>query len=543
MNTLRELCSDFQYELISGDPDTEVSDIVYNSKNLKPDTVFVCMEGARFDPHTLVPEAFQKGCRAFVVSKLTSDMEKLKESSTIILCKDTRSALSHMSRVFFGYPERRLRLIGITGTKGKTTAAFMIKAILEAAGHKTGMIGTVGCMIGDKLYPTVNTTPESYEIQAFLRRMADEGCSYAVMECSSQGFKLRRLSGVRFSAGVFLNISPDHIGPNEHESFEEYLYCKSRLAGASDMFFYNAFSEHIDELLELVLKDKAEKELRSFGVMGGGLGEALEGCDISSEALASGTAPDNSVKTSPSGTNELKPYYIASEAGYVSEEGFNGVGFRFSFEDKSYDIRLSMPGIFNVEDALCALSVCSYFGIDMKKADEALSHINVSGRTETVYDDGNISIMVDYAHNEVSMKNLILTLRNFSPKRIVTVFGCGGDRSKERRIGMGREAALMSDFTVMTSDNPRTEAPEAIIDDIEEAYLSAGGSKDAYVRICDRREAIEYAMRHAKKGDLIAVIGKGHEQYQEINGVRTHFSDQEEIRRIGEVLKDEAEGR
>lgn len=529
MPRLSELCSDFKYELISGDLDAEISDVVYDSRKLKEGAIFVCMEGARFDPHKLIPEAFEKGCRAFVVSKQTPDVEKLKEKAVFILCNDTRSALSYMSRAFFRYPERELRLIGITGTKGKTTAAFMIKAILEEAGEKVGMIGTVGCMIGRDLYPTVNTTPESYEIHRLLRCMADAGCGYAVMECSSQGFKLRRLSGICFDAGVFLNISPDHIGPGEHKDFEEYLWCKSRLIGASKLFLYNAAAEHIDELFDLAGDQKNGQGVRSFRLLSEEAGYA-PGQDSSEGQGQAGPGTDGPVE---------EYYYTAKGLHYISEGDFRGMGFIFSCPGGSFPMRLSMPGIFNAEDALAAVALCDVFGIDMGAANRALSEVRVSGRIETVYKDEDISVIVDYAHNEYSMRNLILTLRNFKPKRIVTVFGCGGDRSKDRRTGMGREAALLCDFTVMTSDNPRTEPPEAIIDDIEEAYLKAGGKRDRYIRICDRREAIRYAMEHAKPGDLIAVIGKGHEMYQEVNGVRSHFSDQEEIRKAGRELKHE----
>ena len=493
MHKLRELCADLQYELISGDLDTEISDIVYDSRKIRPGTAFVCMEGSRFDPHKLIPEAFEKGCRVFVISKLTEDVKRLSSEAAFIRCEDTRAALSLMSQTYFDHPARKLRLIGITGTKGKTTTAYMIKAILEASGRKTGLIGTVGCEIGRDFYPTRNTTPESYELQKYFAMMAEQGCTHAVMECSSQGFKLRRVEGLRFDAGIFLNISPDHIGPGEHRDFDEYLWCKSRLLRASDICFYNRDSEHLPELFEMAELSPKDRRFRSFGI---------DGDDAD---------------------------YRASDIGYVSEEDFIGLSFRLLGYGMSEELRLSMPGKYNVINALAAASVCSYLGVDISDIRSALSRINISGRTEEVYRDKIMRVIVDYAHNEESMRSLILTLRNFRPGRIVVVFGCGGDRSVERRIGMGREAVRHADFTVMTTDNPRTEDPVSIIDDIEKAYLEAGGRKDRYVRLTDRREAIRYAMENALPGDLIAVIGKGHEQYQEINGVRTHFSDQEEI--------------
>ena len=511
MAKLKELLCGLEYELISGDLSAEISDIVYDSRKTGPEMLFVCMKGSRADSHAYIPEAFERGCRAFAVSEKEAVPEELMGAAAFIYCEDTRAALSLMSQAFFGYPARRLSLIGITGTKGKTTTAYMVKSILEHAGFKTGIIGTVGCEIGDEKYPTTNTTPESYEIQKLLYTMAEKGCTHAVMECSSQGFKMRRLAGLRFDIGAFLNISPDHIGPDEHEDFEEYLSCKAMLFPASDKLIYNACAEHIDDLFRACGMEKSEERAISFGIC-----RDKEALDISGD----------------------EPCYRASELSYIYEDNFSGMGFLLSGPGFRKYMRLSLPGEHNVSNALCAAAICHELSVSEDVIGEALTLIRVNGRLETVYSGGGIKVLIDYAHNEESMQSLIRTLRNYDPGRIVVVFGCGGNRSVERRTGMGHVAAEHADFTVMTSDNPRREEPEAIIDDIENAYLKAGGRKDAYVRICDRREAIAFAMKNAKEGDLIAVIGKGHEEYQEINGVRHHFSDREEIEKIaGELTK------
>lgn len=506
MHRLSELIEDTGYELLCGDISCEIKDIIYDSRKAAPDTVFVCMKGSRIDPHSFIPEVYEKGCRAFVISEPSLVPEELKDSgAAFVLCRDTRRALSLMSQVFFDHPAERLRLIGLTGTKGKTTTAYMIKSILEHAGHRTGIIGTVGCGIGEETFPTANTTPESYELQRFLSMMVEAGCSHAVMECSSQGFKMGRLHGLRFDAGAFLNISPDHIGPTEHADFEEYLSCKAELAPASEHFYYNAFADHIDELFSIAGMDPKSQSVSSFGLL-------------------------------PEGWDRELPDVYGFGQRLVEDGAFAGTEFSFRAPGVERSLRLSMPGDHNVENALCAAAVCLGLGVHIDTIAEALSLVRVNGRMENVYAGHGFRVLIDYAHNEESMESLLRLLRGFRPGRLVVVFGCGGDRSRERRTGMGHVAAHMADLTVMTSDNPRTEPPEAIIDDIEQAYREAGGSPDACVRISDRREAIAWAMKNARSGDLIAVIGKGHEEYQEINGRRTHFSDREEIERIGREI-------
>ncbi|MGI6080395.1 MAG: UDP-N-acetylmuramoyl-L-alanyl-D-glutamate--2,6-diaminopimelate ligase [Candidatus Avilachnospira sp.] len=497
MDRLADWLKGLDYELITGDIDIEVKDVIYDSRKAEKDTVFVCMTGTKTDSHDFIREVYEKGCRAFVVEKdadkllLPKDENgKTRTDFSLISVGNARQALALMSAARFGHPTEKLCCIGVTGTKGKTTTSFMIKSILEHCGKKTGLIGTNGCYIGTEHFETRNTTPESYELSEYFHEMVEKGCEYMVMECSSQGFKMHRTDGIKFDYGIFLNISPDHIGPLEHADFDEYLSCKMKLFSQCETGIINADDSHAGEIAE------AYPGLLTYSIRD-------------------------------------KADFYAENIHYTAGSAFMGVEFdvRGRFED---EVKLSIPGEFNVSNALAAISVCSLLGLPKEEINEALLKIHVDGRMETVYKSDKFQVIVDYAHNEVSMESLLETLRSYKPERLVVVFGCGGNRSKDRRTGMGKAAAEFADYSVFTSDNSRFERPEDIIADIEEAYLYAGGSKDSYAKIPDRREAIEYVMTHALKGDIIAVIGKGHEDYQEVNGVRTHFLDREVIREIVE---------
>ncbi len=503
---IKDLCADISYSLISGTNDEDIKDLVYDSRDAREGTAFICLVGSHTDGHKYIREAFDNGCRCFVVCKDTKDVEELKDKATFICCEDSKVAFSYMSQAYFGYPARKLKLIGITGTKGKTTTSYMIASILKAAGEKVGVIGTMGCVIEGKSYVTYNTTPIAYELQYLLSEMVKAGCGYAVMECSSLGFLYKRLEGSRLATGIFLNLTPDHIGAAEHESFEEYLWSKAMIFPMSERMVYNAASEHLDEVFKEAGVDRTAENIVSF---------ALD-------------------------KDELSADYIAGELNYKTVSGQSGMSFLLSGKGISERIDLSMPGAVNVQDATAAAVTCLGLGISMDAVKEGLSKVMVKGRMETVYNENGVRVIVDYAHNEDSTANLLDTLRNYDPGRVILVFGCGGERTIDRRIGMGRQAAMYADFSVITSDNPRREDPETIIDDIEEAYLKAGGKEDSYVRITDRAEAIYHALKHAKEGDLIAVIGKGHEEYQEINGVKHHFSDKEEILKAAERISNEA---
>ena len=502
MDKLKDWLKGLEYQVLAGDPDMGVSDVVYDSRKAEPHTVFVCMAGSRIDSHDFIPEVYRKGCRAFVVEKdresLLQDQalqdllqEGTGEALTVIRVENARHALALLSAARFSHPEKKMTVIGLTGTKGKTTTAFLLKSILEHCGKRVGLIGTNGCEIAGVHYETRNTTPESYEISQRFAAMVEAGCEYAVMECSSQGFKMHRTDGIRFDIGMFLNISPDHIGPLEHADFEEYLSCKKQIFRQSEKGILNLDDHRAEEILK-----EAPCSMYTYGIQ--------------------------------------KPAQLQAEGiRYIADGSFVGV----EFDTKgllSGTWRLSLPGEFNVSNALAALMTCSLLQLPEEKVREALSRIHVDGRMEIVWKTDRFQVLVDYAHNEVSMESLLATLRSYRPKRLVVLFGCGGNRSKDRRTGMGAAAARAADYTILTADNSRFERTEDIIRDIREAYLAAGGSVAKLTEIPDRREAIRYAVSHAEPGDMIAVIGKGHETYQEAMGVRTHFSDREEILRAVE---------
>ena len=483
---LRDWLKDLDYELLQGDLDTEAEDVVYDSRKAQPGTIFVCLKGTRIDSHGFIGDVAAQGVKAFVVER---DVE-LPEGTTVVKVASSRHALAMMSAVRFGNPIRKMISVGVTGTKGKTTATHMMKAILEAAGKKVGMIGTTGAVIGDEVFPTMNTTPESYQLQEYFSKMAEAGCEYVLMEVSSQGIKMHRTDGLEFDYGVFTNITPDHIGPDEHADFEEYLYYKSRLFTMCRTGIANRDDEHF----EAIVKDRTCGKLYTYGRKEGG----------------------------------EKPDFYGSRLRFVSEPGF--VGTEFDLEEKAtgavMDLRLGLPGEFNVDNALAAASLCRAMGISEDAIREGLEHVRVNGRMEIAYSSEKCTVIIDYAHNAVSMESLLETLRAYHPKRLVCVFGSGGNRSKERRYSMGEIGGKMADLCILTADNSRYEKTEDIIADIRSHLEPTGG---AFVEIPDRREAIYYSLSHAQPGDMIAIIGKGHEDYQEINGVRTHFLDREVV--------------
>lgn len=487
---LEEWLKDLDYKLIRGTVKAEVRDVVYDSRKAGPGRVFAAMAGTRVDSHRFIPDVLKAGTRVVVTERDIEEElaqsglseEELKEV-TVLQTADGRLALALLSAARFSYPARSMVMIGVTGTKGKTTTTHMIKAILEAAGHKVGMIGTTGVVIGDEVTPTVNTTPESYQLHEAFRKMKEAGCSHVIMEVSSQGIKMHRTAGIDFDYGIFTNISPDHIGPGEHEDFEEYLYYKSRLLSMCRVGLVNRDDDHY----EMVVKDCS--------------------CRLYTYSL------------------KKEADFMASDIRYVSEPDFVGTEFLVR-GDYDLDVRLGIPGLFNVENALAAVSLCSFLGLPADRIGHGLEHIRVNGRMEIVYTSGSCTVLVDYAHNAVSMESLLSTLREYHPKRLVVVFGCGGNRSKDRRYSMGEIGGRMADLSIITADNSRYEKVEDIIADIRGSIEKTGG---AFIEIPDRREAIRYSILHARPGDMIAVIGKGHEDYQEINGVRHHFLDREVI--------------
>ena len=406
-----------------------------------------------------------------------------------MLVEDTRYALALISAAYFGYPAKKLKVIGITGTKGKTTTTFMIRSILEHAGISTGLIGTIEVIIGDKHIPAHNTTPESYEVQEYFAQMVEAGCKVVVMEVSSQGLKLHRTAGIRFDIGIFTNLAPDHIGENEHASFEEYMECKSRLFRQCDIGIVNADDEHCSDILK-----------------------------------------GHTCKVETYGFSE-KADLRASDLKLVNRPGFLGVDYHVSGL-LNFDVEIDMPGRFSVYNSLVAIAVCRHFDIPKEDMLAALEVVQTKGRIEKVKVSDDFTLMIDYAHNAMSLESLLTTLKEYNPKRLVCLFGCGGNRSKLRRYEMGEVSGNLADLTVITSDNPRFEEPQAIIDDIKTGIAKTSGK---YVEIIDRKEAIRYVIENGQPGDVIVLAGKGHEDYQEICGVK-HPMDERVL--IAEVLEE-----
>ncbi len=472
------------YRMLNGSDDIAVCNLVYDSRNVHDGDVFVCVSGAVCDGHDYIDKAVSAGAACIVVER---DIEITKSLDTVAVVRvdDTRLALANMSAAFFGYPDRELFTIGITGTKGKTTSTFMVYDILNACGVKTGIIGTIETIIGDEHIPSENTTPESYKIHEYFRRMVDAGIKCVVMEVSSQAFKLHRTAGIVFDIGVFTNLEPDHIGPNEHADFEEYLRCKKMLFGQCKKGIVNSDSEYVERIVE-----GAACSIETYGI-------------------------------------NNKADLMAYDINYGMEGGAFETGYRTK-GTKTLSVKLSLPGDFSVYNSLCALAVVSHFDLDDGMVVKALHAAKVAGRVEPVNVSDKFIAMIDYAHNAMSLQSLLTTLRGYNPKRIVTLFGCGGNRSRQRRFEMGEISGKLSDLTVITSDNPRNEEPEDIMRDIETGIKKTDGQ---YVMIEDRYEAVEYAIRHGQPGDIIVIAGKGHEDYQEIKGVKHHMSDRELVQR------------
>ena len=487
---LVELLERMPYEVKQGDVNTEISTLVYDSRKAEKDSVFVCISGSVKDAHAFLPQVVEKGAAAVIVEKEVT----VPAHVTVIRVEDTRYALACMSAAYFGYPAEKIKTIGITGTKGKTTTTYIIKSILEASGIPTGLIGTIEIMIGDKHIPAKNTTPESYEVQQYFHEMVEAGLKAVVMEVSSQGLMLHRVAGFTFDFGVFTNLEPDHIGENEHKDFADYMHCKSLLFRQCRQGILNADSEHLDGIL-----NGHTCSVETYGFS--------QNADLRAEAM------------------EL-----------WHKKGVLGVKYHISGL-MDCDVQINVPGRFSVYNSLTAIAICRHFGVEIPVMKKALEHISVKGRIEMVPVSERFTLMIDYAHNAMALESLLTTLKEYEPKRLVCLFGCGGNRARSRRYEMGEVSSRLADLTVVTSDNPRFEEPLDIIADIITGVKKADG---AYVEIPDRKEAIAYCIANAKDGDVIILAGKGHEDYQEIRGEKHHMDERE---LIADILKEHPEYR
>lgn len=455
--------------------DAEITDITCDSRKVGAGTLFVALPGARVDGHDFIPAALAAGAAAIVAERPVDT-----GGVPLALTSDARTALALLSAAFFGHPAEQLCIIGITGTKGKTTTAHMIKAILEAAGHKTAMIGTVGYFIGkERAANSVNTTPESVDLHRFFARALREGCTHVVMEVSSQALKLHRTAGILFDIALFLNLSPDHIGGAEHRDFDEYRDCKARLFRQCRQAVGNVDDPHFSQMFSL-----CAAPVTTFGM-----------------------APQADVRGS-----EVQPL-----------RGAGMLGSSFSVTGWDAPAVLNMPGAFNVSNALAAISTARLLDVEEQAVRSGLRTVRVRGRTELFPHEGGTVVLIDYAHNDVSFASLLSTLKEYDHDRLIVVFGAGGDRPVMRRTDLAREAAKYADFAVITMDNPRSERVEDIC-----AHITAAlEGKIPSVEIYDRAEAIRYALDLATERDIVALLGKGHEEYIEINGKRSHFSELE----------------
>ncbi len=471
-----KLCCLLRTLNINSDSEKEIRFICNDSRKANADSVFVCIKGFESDGHKYAPSAYEKGCRVFVaVDKLT-----LPYDAEVFYVQDTRKALAILAATIYGNPSKKLTLIGITGTKGKTSISYTLKSILEKANHKVGIMGTVGIMYNDIHIETPNSTPESLVIHHYLNEMLCNGIDTVIMEATSQGFKLDRTYGLNFNVGIYTNLSPDHIGPSEHESFEEYRLCKKALFSQSDVIIANGDCEHLS-----FLSADCTVPVITFGFG-----------DVQNKAI-----------------NDI---YSKDETGLFT-----------SFTCGNEEYKTYIPGKFSVYNALASIVTARYLKTPEEAIKEGLKETRVEGRMESIPLPTGAVAIIDYAHNELSTENLFSALKLYAPKRIITVFGCGGNRSKLRRYGMGEIVAKNSDLSIVTSDNPRTEALEDIINDI---YVGINKTEGKSVIIKDRKEAIEYAVKNSLDGDYILVIGKGHQHYEEINGVHYPFNEAEIIK-------------
>ncbi len=455
-----------------------ISTLCDSSTRAADGSVFVCISGAKNDGHGFAEKAYMSGCRVFVTERRV----KLPEDAVIIVTPDTRIALAKLSACFFGYPSRELTIVGITGTKGKTTSSLLIYNILNENGVAVGYIGSNGLCYGDVFEYTRNTTPESFELHRIMRDMVDKGIKVLVMEVSSQALKMARVHGMKFNICVFTNLSPDHIGEFEHTDFEDYKNCKHSLFTdyGAEYIVYNSDDEHAQYIVGGTRCKKA------------------------------------SISVSQ------KADFSASSITYFRSPGNIGVSFECTTDGKTFPVALSFPGEFSVYNALTAIAVCTRLGQSIGKITKTMRHIRIKGRFETHELPCGATVVIDYAHNGVSLKAALSALRIYSPTRLICLFGAIGGRTKMRRAELGLVASRDADFCIITSDNPDREPPSAIISDIATYFTT---DSCPYVAIPDREKAILYALEHAKQGDILLFAGKGHEDYQIVCGVRENFSE------------------
>ena len=469
---------------ISGDTNREINKIEYDSKKIEKNDIFVAINGFKDNGKNYIDDAINNGACAIVCQ---DEIEK-KEGITYIKVEDARIALAVMSATYYGNPARKLKIIGVTGTKGKTTTTYMIRDIMLASGKKIGMIGTICNTYGNIKEESIRTSPESLDLQALLARMVEAGMEYVVMEVSSHALALNRVYGIKFIVGVFTNLSEDHL--DFHKTMENYLEAKAKLFEMSDFAIVNGDDIYAPRLLKMIKCKKA-----TYGL-------------------------DNAV--------DLTATDIRVNPSYVE--------FKMYVNKMLETIKINIPGRFTVYNALAAIGVCSLFGAQMDAICGALGALRVPGRNEVIDLNKTFTVIVDYAHTPASLEAILSSAKRYTKGRVICVFGCGGNRDKEKRAMMGEISGRLADFTVITTDNPRDENPGKIIEDIETGIKQTRG---LYKTIENRRQAIKFAMRIAWKSDVIIIAGKGHETYQEVeNGKKLYFDDKEIVKKLAEEMPD-----
>ncbi len=475
---------------MKGDGNTEIASLCTDSRTAQPGAMFFCIPGLRMDAHDFAPQAVQRGAVALVVERF------LDVACTQVLVKDVREALSYIASAFYGDPAKKMKIIGITGTKGKTTTSFLVKSILESAGHKVGMIGTICSMIGSEEIPSNLTTPDPIDFHSLLRQMADAGVEYVVMEVSAHALALRKMEGIVFEVAAFTNLSQDHL--DFFHDMDTYLRAKMRLfdKNCCRVAIYNADNESVCEAMQGV-------------------------ADIPAYPVAIRKKSDIFAKN--------------------IEPAERGVKYLLSFYKRySVEIELRLTGIFNVYNSMMAAAICDVLGVSGEDITKELASIaSVPGRIELLDTDTNYHVILDYAHSPDALENILTTVRQTAKARVIVLFGCGGDRDHEKRPLMGEIGGRLADFSILTSDNPRGEDPYRIIEEIERGMRRTQG---AYTVVENRRAAIKIALKMAREGDVVVLAGKGHETYQEIKGVKYPFDEKIVVQELLKEISGEAQG-
>ncbi len=499
MTELASLLEKVPHQIMCGTSHAKIGAIVIHSEEVRCGDLFVCLKGYRQNGHRYIKQAVQNGAAAILVQEW--DEVLAYHGVTVVLVMDTRAALAQLAHAFYGYPAKRLISVGITGTKGKTTTAWMVVQILRLSGIRAGYIGTLGIDCGEGLLETDNTTPESLLVAKAMAEMVQKRCQIVIVEASSQGLKMHRLDEICFDIGVYLNLGTDHIGPEEHQDMQEYAACKAKLFRQSMIGICNAD----DSYTEYMVRGSTCREMTYFSVGACNDKEVPEGAEIFRAVNCSRMRRGH----------ELGTVFCVPE---ISDEAFE----------------IPIPGTFNVENALAAMVICRKLGVAVAWIRRGLRTTVIPGRMENVSIRDSYSVFIDYAHNALALDHILRTLREYQPARLICLFGCGGNRARDRRYSMGETSGRLADLSIVTSDNPRYEEPDAIINDILTGMRRSGGR---YIRITDRREAIAYTLSIALPGDIILLAGKGHETYQEIQGCKYPVDEREIVYELRKAVR------